>query len=375
MAHVFIVNEKTLSIHLKYLFAGTGAKNLDCKFLNNNNVEIDSKSIPERLLVGMIADISRVKKGDSVLFYLQQTQKHEGMFFGSFKVKNNPFLSNDDYLIDELEKKLTFRVELEPNEVYSKGITERECLDSLEGINHPSDLCWSLIYRKLKANRGCTMITDYEYKNIMNKIKKRNNFLKFTADAYDYDPNKNEIISGEKNYIYNGHKESLNVKDRLIYKKNKKNAYEIHLQAYILQNIFNIPELKVTNDQITWIGNEVSCGVGMQSIDILFIQENDNTVNIIICELKGKQPDSTIEYQISKYVEWIKDYIVPTYNKKVILHPTIIAPKPRKKTKKIITEIKDKNVFKNEKLEIKSIRYLSFELQDSDLIFEEVEYE
>ena len=95
MAHVFIVDENTLSIHLKYKFAGTGAKEYKCNYLENNNVEV--KSSIERLLSGMIADISRVKKGDAVIFYLQQTSKHEGMFFGSFFVKEDPFLCKNDF--------------------------------------------------------------------------------------------------------------------------------------------------------------------------------------------------------------------------------------------------------------------------------------
>lgn len=102
MAHVFIVDENTLSVHLKYKFAGTGAKDYKCYYLENNSIEINPAT--ERLFSGMIADISRVKKGDEVIFYLQQTSKHEGRFFGSFIVEEEPFLCNDDYLKEELRK-------------------------------------------------------------------------------------------------------------------------------------------------------------------------------------------------------------------------------------------------------------------------------
>lgn len=370
MAHVFIVDENTLSVHLKYKFAGTGAKDYKCNYLENNSIAV--KPSTERLLVGMIADISRVKKGDKVIFYLQQTSKHEGMFFGSFIVEEEPFLCNDDFLEKELGKNLTFRVKLVPDKVYKEGITERECLDSLKNIEHPSQMCWSLIYRKLKGNRGCTMITNYEYNQIMKKIELKNKDKYIKSNNFDYDKEKNQIISLDKEFKYTGKKESLNIKNQLIYKKNRGNAYESHLQAYILQNLFDISCLKINEDKITWIGNEVSCGVGMQSIDICFIQENDREVNIAICELKDEQPVEYIKYQLAKYVEWIKDYIIPTYNKKIILNPIIIAPKPKLKTKEMFKLIEDSLIYKSEKTDVKKIKYIEFEEKNNEILFKEM---
>lgn len=369
MAHVFIVNEQTLNTHLKYMFAGTGAKDLDCNFLDNNYIDI--KPATERLLSGMIADISRVKPGDDVLFYLQQTSQHEGMFFGSLKVDGEPFLCSDKYLEDDLGKNLTFRVKLIPSNLYSKGITERECLDSLKNINHPSELCWSLIYRKLKGNRGCTMITDYEYNKIMEKISVKNNKINTQSIGYLYDKNNNEIISNNKCFKYFGRKDSLDIKNRIIYKSNKKNSYETHLQAYILQNLNKLDILKSTTDKITWVGNEVSCGVGMQSMDICFFQESEENVNITICELKDEQPIQYIEIQIKKYLDWIKDYICPTFTKKIIINPTIITPTPTKKTKDMYNNIKNNTIEETDKLIIKPIRYIYFSI-DEEITFEEV---
>lgn len=370
MAHVFIVDESTLSIHLKYKFAGTGAKDYKCNYLENNNIDV--KASVERLISGMIADISRVKKGDAVIFYLQQTSKHEGMFFGSFIVEEEPFLCNDDYLKAELGKNLTFRVKLIQDKVYRYGITERECLDSLKDIKHPSQMCWSLIYRKLKGNRGCTMITNYEYNQIMKKIKSKNNNKYIEANNFDYDKENNQIVPLNKDFKYKGKKENLNIKNRLIYKKKRGNAYETHLQAYILQNLSNIDCLKINKDKITWIGNEVSCGVGMQSIDICFTQENEEKVNIAICELKDEQPIEYIKNQLEKYIEWIIDYIIPTYNKKTILNPIIIAPKPNSKTEKLFSVIKDSLIYKTNKIEVKSIKYIEFEEKNNEILFKEV---
>lgn len=377
MPHVFVVDENTLPIHLKYKFAGTGAKENKCEQLTDYKKKMNGGV--EKTLTSMIADISRVREGDSVLFYLQQTKKHEGTFFGSFKVVGKPFLDNDNFPDnknenEKLGKKLTFRVQLKPDEVYKEGITERECIDSLEGIKHPSQMCWSLIYRKLKANRGCTMITDYEYKRIMEKIKnkKENKNGAIKLDNFTYNKDENIIVPSSESFEYTGKKESLDVTKRLIHKKKNGNKYEVYLQAYILQNLSKITDcLKINNDEITWIGNEVSCGAGMQSIDICFIQENSKEVNIYVCELKAEQPGKSIKEQLEKYLEWMKDYIVPTYNKKVILHPIIIAPKAEENTKKKVKEIKNSLINNSGNPEIKRIRYVGYEIKTEEIVFME----
>jgi hypothetical protein len=67
--HVFIVDTKTFQFHLEYLFAGTGAKDYIVDF--NNRAESELSYARENLLIGMIADSQRVRKGDFVIFYLQ----------------------------------------------------------------------------------------------------------------------------------------------------------------------------------------------------------------------------------------------------------------------------------------------------------------
>ena len=98
MAHVFIVDEKTFDIHLKYNFAGTGAKESDGIYLFDNSIEI--KASTERTITGLLADISRIREGDKILFYLQQKNGREGMFFGSFQADGRAFLCVDKYLDD-----------------------------------------------------------------------------------------------------------------------------------------------------------------------------------------------------------------------------------------------------------------------------------
>ena len=365
MAHVFIVDEKTFDIHLKYLFAGTGAKEYNCNYLWDNNALI--YGIVEKMLTEMVADISRIRKGDKILFYLQKYGDTDGLFFGSFIVSDTPFLASDDYLQKELHKKLPFRVKINPYEVYENGITERDCLDSLEGINKPYELCWSLIYRKLRANRGCTMITDYEYEFIMNKIRKKNKSQKLDANYLAYDSKNYKIIKSKQSYNYLGEIKKLDIFNRLKYKYQKKNAYEVHLQAYLMQHLEEIAPLKVVDKSISWIGNEMSCGVGMQSIDVVFFQKEDLTTHIVVCELKSVQINVDIKEQLQKYVWWLCQYVVPNIKSKVLIKPTIVAPAP---TDRVKEKIKSINLNIDNDI-VSKTRYISFKLEDDKLIFRE----
>lgn len=86
--HVFIVDSTTFKVHLENLFAGTGAKESVIDF--NNNPTSNLKAQSEHVLVDMIADISRVRENDLLIFYLQQNFREgirEGKFYGVFKIK------------------------------------------------------------------------------------------------------------------------------------------------------------------------------------------------------------------------------------------------------------------------------------------------
>jgi hypothetical protein len=88
--HVFIVDSTTFKLHLEYLFAGTGAKDTYIDFNGSPTTTLHSK--PEGILVGMIADASRVRQGDHIIFYLQQNFDagiFDGKFYGIFKARND----------------------------------------------------------------------------------------------------------------------------------------------------------------------------------------------------------------------------------------------------------------------------------------------
>lgn len=356
------------------MFAGIGAGNKESPFLYNTSVNFNANS--ERNLVSMIADISRIQIGDNIIFYLQASKGIQGQFFGVFKAKSKAFFdenNSDNYLKSKMGKGLSYRILIEASDygVFSKGITEHEYLDSLEGKNHPYELCWSLIYRKLKGNRGCTMITDYEFNDLLLKLQNKSNRLAIAAN-YTYDYCLDAISENISNKVYNGKQNSLSIKNRLLYKANRGNAFETHLQAFILQNIRSINLLDLPKRDF-WIGNEVSCGVGMQRIDILIIQEISDKIYFKIVELKDEQPTSNIlDYQLDWYIKWLFDYIIPNYAEKSIeITPCIIAAKTKDNTLiKSIAERKFRNPYQYSS--INSTEYYAFNISENTINFEKI---
>ncbi len=240
--HVFIVDTNTFKYHLEYLFAGTGAKDNFVDFNNNPNTSLNHTT--ENNLVGMIADSQRIRKGDFVIFYLQQNYSEkvwEGKFYGIFKAKEDlSFLDNNDsnqFLKIELIKSLTFRTLLEPFEIYAKGVTEWEALDEIKHIQSPNQMLWSLIYRKLKGNRGNTMITIYESERLFKLLRDKNNRQTLTGQKLTFDVQTQEIKQDNTIHNYTGRKEKINILPRLIKKYKDNKAFETHLQAYVVQNV------------------------------------------------------------------------------------------------------------------------------------------
>ncbi len=423
--HVFVVDNTTFKYHLEYMFAGTGARDQSVPFLTESkytsihpNTEIN--------LVGMIADISRIRIGDKIIFYLQSYNGNQGMFFGVFKAASKAFFDENDnynYLKKTLNKALTFRIKIEPDIVYKFGVSEHFYLDSLEGIQYPYQMCWSLIYRKLKGNRGCTMITEYEYNSLLRKLAKYNNDtfnqMMYNNTAFNQMYNNtafNQMIYNNaafsqmynntasnqmiyntvgftfnsvnciieptnNNRIYEGRIESLKIRDRMIFKYNKGNAFEAHLQAYIMQNYDVEPLQNIllpVSGSECWIGNEVSCGVGMQRIDILLQQEEKNIKNIVylkIIELKCSEPQLDILIQqLPWYINWVIDYVVPNYlseGKEVHIIPCIIA--------RMTNDSQFLSTAKSFKYSINSIpaiiddlEFIAFDIMNNDIKFKKI---
>lgn len=387
--HVFIVDDNTFKYHLEYMFAGTGAsaKKIGNEkkeyFIDFNNYSESilygrGKNASEKMLVGMMADGCRVRKNDLIIFYLIEKQNvHEGMFFGVFQaVEDGIFLDNFDenqFLYKELKKSLTFRLKIKPYQVYAKGVTEWEALDEIKDICSPYQMLWSLIYRKLKGNRGNTMITTYEAKRLISLIrnKNKNQALNFN----DYTFNGDKIVKNENHREYTGRTEKINILPRLLAKAEKRQAFEAHLQMFITQNIgrgTNKSLDKVLNaeENIEWIGNEVSCGVGLQRIDVMISKTiNENQKIIMPIELKAVSASLDNTRQLTRYIDWIKQYYVPNSPESDI-QPVLIC----KSSTKLSDELKQ-NFYKfNELNKVLPLKYIEYEIKDNALFFKNVEY-
>lgn len=294
-AHVFIVNEETFPVHLQYLFAGTGAKEKD-------------EDIP------LLCDIKRVRAGDLVLFYIEATKNKAGGFYGIFRVADeNPLVfhtpGNLGYQIGSelLNKKLIYRILIEPYEVYSEGIPEWEALDKLP--IYATEIQWSLIYRKLKGKRGCTPLFPWEAEKLIEMIRCKNNGLNITYNSSGCLRWENGKIILDPSIPFikypDERKFEFDVIGKIIELMKRKRAYESYLQLYFSENAGKISEISpIVGENIVWIGNEVHCGVGMQKIDIMTICETKNKKEFRIIELKDEPVNEDITEQIGYYVSW-----------------------------------------------------------------------
>jgi predicted RNA-binding protein len=368
--HVFIVDSTTFKVHLENLFVGTGAKDVTIDFNDISTTELHFAK--ENNLMGMIADFYRVKKGDKVIFYLLQNSSQkilEGKFFGIFKIDSLVFLDNNDdqqFLKQELEKSLTFRATIKPYKVYAEGVTEWEALDEIKNIISPHQMLWSLIYRKLKGNRGNTMITNYEFERLNKLLRDKSQRTEVIGDNFSFNLNTQTIESIDTNAKYTGRKDRINILPRLIAKYNKQQQFETHLQAYILQNIKDINMFNGEN--IEWLGNEVSCGVGMQRIDIMLSVSRNNEKVCIPVELKSTEFYPSIIRQIQRYVDWIKQYYIPNHISDI--EPMIVC-RETTDTRNVIAELR---TFNTKNQEVLKIRYIEFNIQGNEIIFNEVGY-
>ncbi len=290
------------------------------------------------MLVSMIADGGRIRRGDQIIFYLQQSLQeeiYEGKFFGIFKARDDgAFLDNNDgsqYLMDSLGKSLTFRTMIEPYKVYAEGVTEWEALDEIRHISAPHQMLWSLIYRKLKGNRGNTMLTIYEAERLTQLIRNKNQKRTLNCEnkVLSFDQEEQSIVCLDENpREYTGRRTPINILPRLIKKYHNETAFEVHLQAYLTQNLGKgtNPELDqviLNGAQVEWLGNEVSCGVGMQRIDVMLSVVENGQKTLMPIELKAVEAHVDNVGQIQRYVDWIQQYYIP--NRPSDIQPILVT--------------------------------------------------
>ena len=377
-AHVFVVDAKTFPVHLQYKFAGTGAKDHVIDF--NDSRHSTLHHTPENMLASMMADINRIRRNDSIIFYLQQSGQRipEGKFYGLFRATENySFIDNNDasqFLKDSLSKSLTFRTLFEPGKVYPEGVTEWEALDEIKGISKPNQMIWSLIYRKLKGNRGCTMITKYEEERLCGLLERKNAgmVLNCNDQILDFNPRTQQIVCRDgQSKIYSGRKDTIDLMPRIAQKHYEGKLFEAHLQARIVGSLGRkhdeLSQILTNNCPIEWIGNEVSCGVGMQRIDVMFAFIKDRIRYVCPIELKSVSIQAAHVRQVQRYVDWVQQYYIP--NLPSIIAPVLITLKSQTPLSYAVREELQSFNHRNSGGTCEMLRIVEFEVTNSGLSF------
>lgn len=367
--HVFIVNEKTFPIHLQHLLAGTGAYSQKKKDWLNEHI-------------GLLSDIKRVRAEDFVIFYIEAKKQKKGGFYGIFKIANqSPIVFHtpraSGFRPNLPKNKLIYRTLLEPHEIYAEGVPELEALDKLPC--YATEIQWSLIYRKLKGKRGCTPLLPWEAQKLMDMIRSKNSGNPIANNrflgGFDWDKTNRKIITTSSRRSYTCPRSfTFNVLNSICRLYKKEERYETNLQLYFTENIGIAHSLnQIVGNNIMWFGNEVRCGVGMQSMDILTIYQDGKRKEYRIIELKDEAVRPNIVNQIEYYVNWASQdfgrHLDGAFNWNI--QPVIVAPKVRLKTwPKVVTDFKN---FNRKQISL-PILYFEFKITRNNIQFNQVRY-
>jgi len=222
------------------------------------------------------------------------------------------------------------------------------------------------------------MITIYESERLFKLLRDKNTRQILTGNKFTFDVQTQEIKEDNNLHNYTGRKEIINILPRLIEKYRNNKAFEMHLQAYIVQNIGrgtnkSLDKSLLNGLSFEWLGNEVSCGVGMQRIDVMLSLTAENKRIILPIELKAVEANTDNIIQIQRYVDWLEQYYIP--NRISDIEPILISKKIINKSsdnyRRIIESFKQFNKKNNRCMPIK---YIEYELEENNLKFQEITY-
>ena len=217
------------------------------------------------------------------------------------------------------------------------------------------------------------MIQLIRNKNNRTELNCQNKLLSFDATTQKI------VCVNEQRRIYVGRKEEINLLPRLVAKFRANKSFEAHLQAYIVRNLgkgtnTSLDQTIIGDAQIEWLGNEVSCGVGMQRIDVMPSVVQDDQRVLIPIELKAVEANEKNIIQIQRYVDWIEQYYIP--NRQSDIKPVLMAKKTANKTTNNYHMLVDSLNRFNQKNSNRCARlqFVGIEIGKDGLIFEEVPY-
>ena len=146
------------------------------------------------------------------------------------------------------------------------------------------------------------------------------------------------------------------------------------MQVYILQKFYETHFFGLlSNEYIEWLGNEVGCGVGMQSIDIMAsTYTNINGIihrKVIPIELKSCEVYHEILYQMQRYINWLNQYYVPNHQSCIL--PAIVCRQSDKTSNRYQKFYEEVQIF-NKYNYILPLVYYEFYIDNDEIFFEKV---
>ena len=306
--HILTVDRTTFKTHLNYMFIGTGKDGAEHQ-------------------QGALIDILSIREGDNIIFYVMNCG-----FFGIFKAVGNVFYDfnsyenhHPQYLNNFLgNKTLTYRMAIEPSEVFENPISEWDMMENPKYIEEQSiyNLQWSWIYKKLNASRGCLSIDNHEYELFQNILANENTQL---ADASNYTLNndKIELLNSDLKYSEECKTTIPVIEEELQTISSESDLRRLFTakagELEVLDQILKAAE----NGNINYIANEVLCSFSERKIDLVFGTDQDKC---LLIELKNIFVyNYNIYNQIKEYARWISAYKL--HYQEII--PILIIREPR----------------------------------------------
>lgn len=339
-SHVFVVDGTSYSVHRDRLFCGVKRPTTETKKGNLNSAHYN-----------LIADISMIRKGDTVFFYQMQekgSSEERGFRGGIFRVSGKPYfdktrvegLNVENSIFDSTGKAvdgscpgcstsgsetrgdenleckecgrtlehhiLPFRVPIEVDQLYVDAdgneavINDNTAYIDRNYIRDNLPVLWTLLFRKVYGagrNRSIAPILPEESDKLRHIFDDL--FSKIDAPNFPrYEPAAPEPIFRNYSTLDSG---ELNL--------------EAMLQLWISHNIDRLPDddlNKIVGDpaELEFKGNCVLYGIGGENVDLLLIHnDGSGRTRATVIELKkGSLVKHDID-QVRSYIKWISQLV------------------------------------------------------------------
>jgi hypothetical protein len=260
---------------------------------------------------GALADILSIRDGDNIIFYVMQYG-----FYGIFKAVGGVFYDYNSYAnhhpqyLNSLlgNKTLTYRMLIQPFQVYQKGISEWDMMENPKFIQNQSiyNMQWSWIFKKLNASRGCLSIDEHEFalfknilsnenqqlRNVVNYDFNNGNVVELNNNAIEYDFNCIQVAPRDNNRL-----EQIIIESDLRIMFTAKAGIDNRLDAVLNP---------IQNGKVNFIANEVLCSFSERKMDLLFGTTQNKC---LLIELKNDFVfNGSIYNQIKEYARWVSAY-------------------------------------------------------------------